>query len=280
MPPLITDKENKMSDNVTNEAAPAAEGQAVESTNTEIVQENNQANAPVTDQAVKVPTDTLPTTVPGFDAKTSYDQLQKSYGELRKEFTRRTQHESELQKKLDNLTGLIAKATEVPLNPEQFLKDLQTQPQKALEPLFAKQIEGVKSEYSQTIEGLNQRLSLSEFRAERLARVLDGDNYPDFKKLEPLMKQLADDENTPLDFNREPGEILDALYKLARTLSMESAIQEARTIGRKETESQLQKEAATSVVTGGKSGIPANPSDIKDMAKLRQYFVSQIGEAE
>lgn len=273
------DKENKMSD-VINEAAPAAEGQAAESTNTEVVQENNQANAPVTDQAVKVPTDVPPTTVPGFDAKTSYDQLQKSYGELRKEFTRRTQHESELQKKLDNLTGLIAKATEVPLNPEQFLKDLQTQPQKALEPLFAKQIEGVKSEYSQTIEGLNQRLSLSEFRAERLARVLDGDNYPDFKKLEPLMKQLADDENTPLDFNREPGEILDALYKLARTLSMETAIQEARTIGKKEAESQLQKEAATSVVTGGKSGIPGNPSDIKDMAKLRQYFVSQIGEAE
>lgn len=266
----------------TNEAAPAAaEGQAAESAKIETpvaqdVSSNEQSVAP----QVKAPADKPVSTTPAFDAKTSYDTLQKSYAELRKEFTRRTQHESELQKKLDNLAQTLAKATETPIDPQQFLKDLQTQPDKALEPLLMKHIEGVKSEYAQKLDEMSQRLSLSEFRAERLARLSDSENYPDFKKLEPLMKQLAEDENTPLDFNREPGELIDALYKLARTLSMEQAINEAKTMGKKEAETQLAKEAATSVVTGGKSGVPTSPGEIKDLSKLRQYFVNQIGEAE
>jgi hypothetical protein len=266
----------------TNEAAPAAiEGQAAESASTvEQVVTDSTSNEQNVAPQVKVPTDKPVSTTPAFDAKTSYDALQKSYSELRREFTRRTQHESELQKKLDNLASTLAKATETPLDPQQFLKDLQTQPDKALEPLFMKHIEGVKSEYAQKMEEMANRLSLSEFRAERLARLTDGENYPDFKKLEPLMKQLAEDENTPLDFNREPGEIIDALYKLARTLSMEQAINEAKTMGKKEAETQLAKEAATSVVTGGKSGVPTSPNEIKDLSKLRQYFVNQIGEAE
>jgi len=269
-------------DKATNNTGPiVTEGQPVESAKSGVVSnETTSANEQNVAQQTKAPADTPVSTTPAFDAKTSYDALQKSYGELRREFTRRTQHESELQKKLDTLAQTLAKATETPIDPEQFLKDLQTQPQKALEPLFLKHIDSVKTEYSQKMEEMQNRLSLSEFRAERLARISDSDNYPDFKKLEPLMKQLADDEQTPLDFNREPGEIIDALYKLARTLSMEQAVQEAKTIGKKEAEAQLAKEAATSVVTGGKSGVPTNPSDIKDIHKMREYFVSQIGEAE
>jgi len=269
-------------DKTTNEAAPVvAEGQAAESVKPGVeTNVDTSANEQSVAQQPKVPTDTVVSTTPAFDAKTSYDTLQKSYSELRREFTRRTQHESELQKKLDNLAQTLAKATETPIDPQQFLRDLQTQPDKALEPLLMKHTEGIKSEYAQKMEEMSQRLSLSEFRAERLARIGDSESYPDFKKLEPLMKQLADDENTPLDFNREPGEIIDALYKLARTLSMESAIQEAKSIGKKEAEAQLVKEAATSVATGGKSGGPTNPSEIKDLSKLRQYYVNQIGEAE
>jgi hypothetical protein len=268
-------------DKATIDTAPVSEGQAVDTAKPGVdTSVDTSANEQNVAQQVKAPADNLVSTTPAFDAKTSYDALQKSYAELRREFTRRTQHESELQKKLDNLAQTLAKATETPIDPQQFLKDLQTQPDKALEPLLMKHIEGVKSEYAQKMEAMANRLSLSEFRAERLARVLDSDNYPDFKKLEPLMKQLADDENTPLDFNREPGEIIDTLYKLARTLSMESAVQEAKTLGKKEAEAQMVKEASTSVVTGGKSGIPTNPSEIKDTKKLREYFVSQIGEAE
>jgi len=265
---------------ITETSPSETEGQVVTTANNGESTSGSPANEQNVPQQVKAPADMPVSSTPAFDAKTSYDTLQKSYGELRREFTRRTQHESELQKKLDSLASTLAKATETPIDLQQFLKDLQTQPDKALEPLLMKHTEGIKATYDQKMADMSNKLSLSEFRSERLARVVDGENYPDFKKLEPLMKQLADDENTPLDFNREPGEIIDALYKLARTLSMESAIQEAKSLGKKEAETQLAKEASTSVVTGGKSGVPTSPSEIKDINALRKYFVSQIGEAE
>lgn len=203
----------------------------------------------------------------------------KSYAELRKEFTRRTQNESALQKKLDNLTSIISKAAEVPIDPEQFFKDLQTQGPKAFEPLFQKERDAFQSAHQEKIQALEDRVTMSEYRAEKFARLQDAENYPDYRKLEPLMKQLAEDENTPIDFDRSPSEVLDALYKLARTLSMEDAVKAARDQAKQEAEVSLAKESATSVASGGKAGVPTDPSKLQG-ADLRKWAVQQFGEAE
>lgn len=203
----------------------------------------------------------------------------KSYAELRREFTRRTQNEAELQKRLDNLTSILSKATETPIDPEQFFKDLQTQGPKAFEPLFQKERETFQSEHQSAMQALEDRVTMSEYRAEKFARLMDAETYPDYKKLEPLMKQLAEDETTPIDFDRSPGEVLDALYKLARTLSMEDAVKAARDQAKQEAEASLAKESATSVASGGKAGVPTDPKNLSGN-DLRKWAVQQFGEAE
>jgi len=267
-----------MSDITTNDAAPVV-GQAAESVNAESQDKATNASDVATSQSATTGDNAISST-PEFDAKTSYESLQaelskrdKSYMELRREFTRRTQHESELQKKIDNLMSIVSKAAEVPIDPEQFFKGLQTQPLETLQPLFSKHVDGIKTEYEKKFEEMTERVTKSEYRAEKMARILDSENYPDYKKLEPLMQKLAMDENTPIDFEREPGEVLDALYKLARTLSMEDAVKQAEKHGQQKAEAQLAKEAATSVVTGGKA-VPTNPANMSEK-QLRQYFISK-----
>jgi hypothetical protein len=237
--------------------------------------------------ASKVPTDkTLPAST-GFDPKTSYDMLvkqlegaNKSYGELRKEFTRRTQYESELKKQIDTLSKAFAEATKSEISPEEFVKSIQTQGIKALNPLKEQWRQEIKSEYDNALtEEKNARMSL-QTNFEIMRRELDTVNYPDFPKLKDTMNELANSPECPVDWNQDTGIVLDTLYKLARSYSMEKAIQEAKSIGATEAEAKLAKESATAVAPGGKSGGPTNPTDIKDISKLRQYFVSQIGEAE
>lgn len=268
------------------EAAPQA-GQAVETPSAGAPSKGTTASsASGAETGNKAPADGSQVAAPEFDARTSHESLMaelarqgKSYAELRKEFTRRTQNETALQKKLDNLTAIISKAAEVPVDPEQFFKDLQTQGPKAFEPLFQKERETLQSAHEEKMRALEDRVTMSEYRAEKFARLQDADNYPDYRKLEPLMKQLAEDENTPIDFERSPSEVLDALYKLARTLSAEDAIKQARFQAKQEAEVALAKESATSVASGGKAGVPTDPSKLQG-ADLRKWAVQQFGESE
>lgn len=269
----------------STETAPQS-GQAAETPSAGATKGTPASSASPIDQGTKAPADGSPSTTGEFDARTSHEKLMaelarqgKSYAELRKEFTRRTQNEAELQKKLDNLTAIISKAAEVPIDPEQFFKDLQTQGPKAFEPLLQKERESLQSAHQQAIQALEDRVTMSEYRAEKFARLQDAENYPDYRKLEPLMKQLAEDENTPIDFDRSPSEVLDALYKLARTLSMEDAVKAARDQAKQEAEVSLAKESATSVASGGKAGVPTDPSKLQG-ADLRKWAVQQFGEAE
>jgi len=222
--------------------------------------------------------------VQAFDAQKNYEallrqneQINKSYSELRKEFSRRTAHESELKKQIDSMTDLLSKATETPIDPEQFIRDLRTHGPKAFEPHVQKWVEPIRKEYDKAISEKEAKINNLEVQVNLMSRRSDSDNYPDFKKLEPLMNELVQDESCPVNWNMGISECIDALYKLARDRSADQAIQEAVKIGEKKAEEKLVKEAKTAITGGGKSSGTAVPdlNKVEDVAKLRE-LVSQL----
>lgn len=271
----------------TNEVTPE-EGQVAESGKTDAgiptadVSSNSGA-----EEAIQSPADKIAEPTPEWDAKTSYDALQKnydqvnqSYAELRKEFTRRTQNEADLQRKIDNLTSIINKATEKPIDPKQFFNDLQTQGPKAFDQIFAKREAALKEEFEKQRMADNEAITQMQFETGKLARRADSVNYPDFQKLEPVMAQLVADERISLNMDEGAGAVLDTLYKLAKNMNADKAIQEARSIGRQEADAQAAKEANARVAGGGKAGPVTNPDQIKDIKELRKLYVAQLGEGE
>jgi uncharacterized protein (DUF2267 family) len=272
-----------MEEKATIEAAPL--GQAADTANKGV--EQTPVNASTNVEAPKVSTDNVQPASVGSDPRTSYESLvkelgtiNKSYGDLRKEFTRRTQYESELKKQIDTLSKAFAEATKEEISPEDFIKAIQTQGVKAFHPLKDQWTKEIREEYDKSLtEEKNARMSL-QTNFEIMRREMDSSNYPDFAQLKDAMNDIANSDNCPVDWSQDTGVVLDTLYKLARSYSMENAIREAKSIGSKEAEAKIAKESATAVAPGGKSGGPTNPTDIKDLSKLRQYFVSQIGEAE
>jgi hypothetical protein len=265
-----------------NQDAPLKEDKAVEAvskttdTVDTAVQSNETANK-------------TETVVPAFDAQKTYDGLRgefdkvsRSYSELRKEFSRRTAHESELQKKIDSLAEMLSKATETPIDPEQFIRDLQTQGPKALEPHFQKWVTPIRSEYDKQLAERDAKLLNYETNFELMKRRNDAQSFPDFAKLEPLMNELANDENCPVNWNVGIPECLDTLYKLARDRSADKAIQEAVKFGEKKAEEKLVKESRTTVTGGGKSAGSAVPDldKVTDINKLREIVGQLHGVAD
>lgn len=276
---------------VENQAAPVVEQPATEGQASKADVQN--ASVQAQKEAPKTTaTESEPTAQPEFDVR-------KSYEELRKEFTRRTQEESQLKKQYaasmqqlkalqdshKSLAQMIEKATEKPVNPEQFLRDLQTQGPAALDAYLEKKLGGrvkeVEEKYNKQYEDAYNRSLVLEAELEKFKRISDSTTYPDFKTLLPTMQAIADSENCPVDFKNLPiSEIYDTLYKLAKSQHSEEAIKQAEQLGQKRAEAALAKESVTTVAGGGKAGTTSNPAEINDLGKLRQYFVSQLGEAE
>lgn len=269
----------------TNEATPT-EGQVVESGQPEAETQAEVSDNSGAEETAKTPTDKTEEAAPEWDAKTSYEALQKqndqtiqNYSELRKEFTRRTQNEADLQKKLDNLTDTINKATEKPIDPKQFFADLQTQGPKAFDPIFAKREAALKAEFAQQRLADSDAITQMQFETGKLARRADTTNYPDFQKLEPVMSKLVADEKISLNMDEGAGAVLDTLYNLAKNTNVDKAIKEARDIGRKEADALAAKDANAKVAGGGKAGPSADPDKIP-LAELRARIIAERGIAD
>lgn len=264
-----------------NQSAP------LEDNATETVESGNK---PVSDAAIENTTDksspkqivdSSSINAPATDWKSQFEKIDKNYSELRREFTRRTQHDSDLQKKFDNLVEMFSKATEKPINPEQFIRDLQTQGPKALEPHFQSWLKPIKETYDKQLSDKDNAIFELSRDIELERRAHDVTNYPDFNKLRPIMTQIAEDENCPVNFAQAPGAILDALYKLARDRSAEQAVILAKEQGKKEAELQLAKESNSTIAKGGKSGGSAIPDWSKMSAeKMREVVANLHGIAD
>jgi hypothetical protein len=265
--------------------------------NTQVTPLEDNVDKPVVDAATtdtkdqeNITTDNTDPAVDVFDAQknydamvSKYDALNKSYSEIRKEFTRRTQHESELQKKMDSLFKMMSDATETPIDPEQFIRDLQSQGPKALEPHFKKWVEPIQTEYSKAIEERDSKILKLETMSELERRRRDSESYPDFSKLESVMQEIVDSDDCPVNWNLGVGECYDLLYKLAKDRSAEEAVKIAREEGKKDAEKRLAKEANTAVAGGGKSPGATEPNwdELRnDPKKLREVVAQLYGVAD
>jgi len=257
------------------------------------LEDNAEKTVDTTDTSKEVgetkPTDNTQPAPKEFNVQQSYDELRsqfdtvnKSYGELRKEFTKRTQESASVQRRLDEVYDTLKKATETPIDPAQFIRDLQTQGPKALQPHFQKWLEPIKSDYEKKISETNEKNMALETEVNLMRRRSDAINYPDFTKLEPIMKDLSDDSNCPVNWNMPIADCIDTLYKLAKDRSAEGAVEEARKLGEKSAESKLAREARTGTAGGGKSVSTSTPdlNKITDIDELRKIVASQIGVAE
>lgn len=220
--------------------------------------------------------------------------LEKSYGELRREFTKVTQENSRSRKELqatlqqidamrktqEQLAAAIATATKKPVDPQRFMQDLQTQGPDALNNHLKDLIKAETAQLQQAYTEQFNRGVLQEAQIEKLHRRMDSTNYPDFAKLEPVMQEIADSENCPIDWNQPIPVIYDTLYKLARSANSESAVAAAEQFGRESAERTIGKEAAAAVPTGGRGASTAVDPKTMPLDKLREYMVSQLGESE
>jgi hypothetical protein len=266
--------------NENNQGAPAGADNASET----------PANAVSTAETSKVDTKATTNTTPeapAFDPRTSHEQLlkqfesvNKNYSELRKFSTQQSQSYSSLKKQLEDLTSIFKEATKEEISPEDFMRALQSQGVKAFDPLKQQWTNELKSDYDKRLEAIQAERTNDRVQIEEMRRTVDAQNYPDFQKLKPVMNEIANAENCPIDWSQDIGVIYDTLYKLAKANSAESAIKEAHSQGLKEAEAKVARESGTAVATGGKAASVSSPADIKDLSKLREYFVAQLGEAE
>lgn len=224
---------------------------------------------------------------PTFDPQKSYQDLQKSYQELRGFATRTSMERAELAKKLESieashkqLSDMLAKAMETPVNPEELIRD-----PKAFREYLDKHLnthsKAQREEYDKTVKELNSKVSNYEYKLEELTREYNAKDYPGWKELKPTMVELAQDPNCPINFNQPIGNVLDALYKLARDRNGDEAIKQAEAMARKKAEADIANEAKTSVATGGKTGA-STPQDLRNMPfnKLEEVVTQMVGVAD
>lgn len=262
-----------------NQAAPAAEAPA---TTGQASTAGNEGTTSDPEGATNQP----PTTsaAPG---KSEFD-VQKSYAELRREFTKRTQHEKELMTRLAAMeesfqkqAELLARATEEPFNPDTFKQTWETQGPKALDPYIQKREQALQSKYDKQLADMQTQMMQDRIQLNLALRRGDEETYPDFHALEPVMNDIAASDNCPVDLTKPIGEVLDALYKLAREANTGDALKQAEKIGAKNKEAELAKEAQTAVAGGGKhQGVTTPDFSKMSVADMRKQFVSKFGEAE
>jgi hypothetical protein len=225
----------------------------------------------------------------GQDWPVKYTTLEKSYNELRKKLqeqgTERNQYRNKLEtleKQQAQILQHIAKLTERPYDPDQFMEELRTQGPKALDGLVQKPLSELKSQYDQRLADSDNKYRTLETRYEIQERKLNPEKYPDFAKLESEMTQAFLNGGLPFPTGPEVpiGEVIDSLYNYVRLQHSQDAIKAAEQLGHKKAEAELAREAHTGVAGGGKTaGLSVVDYEKMPLAKLREIAVKQFGEA-
>lgn len=215
---------------------------------------------------------------PAVNYESKYKELQRAYTQ---ETQRRSQVEkqwSAIQKQMEQQAKHLSELRKQPFDRDKFLTEFQEKGPDALKPFIEDSLSGVREEYSKGIsesqaEGraLRTKIALMERRS-------DSEGYPDFKKLEPVIAELLEDPNTPVDFSKPIDQVIDILYSLARQTSSAEAIRQAEAAGAASAENKLVRESKTTVTGGGKSASITKP-DISKMTvqEMRDYAIKTNG---
>ena len=214
---------------------------------------------------------------------------EKQYKELQRAYTRETQNRSAYEKRLDSIQQAmdaqakhLAEMRKQPYNRDQFLKEFQDKGPDVLTPYWDEHLKGVKESYDKQLIAQDQRVRELETKLIVNERRGDSENYPDFKKLEPVIAEIMNDPKCPVDFTKPMDQVVDALYQLARQSNSAEAIKQAESNGRKQADANLVRESRTTVTGGGKAASTTTPdlAKITNIAELRKHVVAQVGEVE
>ncbi len=216
--------------------------------------------------------------------------FRKSYEELRPQFTKATQKLSALEREhgttkkelmdlrqaQEKFAEQLSIATEKPIDPAEFIRDLQTQGPKALDGYLQKHLGKLRSDYEKTYNKVAAQNASLEARVEVLRMTNDKETYPDFAALQPAMNALVDSGKVADEvYARPAAEVYDYLYNQVKSQHSDEALKQAEQFGQKKAEAAIAKESATTVAAGGNGDVNAtNPSKMS-APQLRQYFISQ-----
>lgn len=217
-------------------------------------------------------------TAPAVDYATEYKKLQRAYTQETQKRSAYEKRWESMEAKLDDQAKHLAEMRKLPYDREKFLAEFQDKGPEVLKPLWQEDVKSVRDEYSKQlaerdtqIRAISTRMIVSERRS-------DVENYPDFRKLEPVIAEMMDDPNCPVDFSKPMDQVVDALYQLARQTSSAEALKLAEASGRKQAEVNLVKESKATVTGGGKAASISTPDLGKmDVKQLREYFVNVNG---
>lgn len=262
------------------------EGADAKETPTDAAAVNDQAKKEI--EAATKPKDQKP----AFNVETSHKELidrhgrlEKSYKELQKHATQSSMKASELEKKLDQVLTHLAKSSEVEIDPQQFVRDVNERGHVPIVELIKKEVDAVRKSLEGKYGELNsaQELKVSQLEAElHIERMkADAKNYPGFADLQEQFGEILDDPNCPIREDLPVADQLKALYNIAKTRSAEQAVALAKEEGKKETETQLAKEAAAHTAGGGKTPGTTEPDwDNLPLDKHRKLLVDMYGIRE
>jgi hypothetical protein len=134
--------------------------------------------------------------------------------ELRKWATKASQENAELKNEMKSLKAAIEKMTKKPIDYKELAKNPEA---------IQKQIEIERQEaIAEMQELLNEKSLLAaknETVVERMKREQDTENYPEWKRVFPLIQNLSANTDGRINFNKAPSDVLDDLYHLALQLS-------------------------------------------------------------
>lgn len=138
--------------------------------------------------------------------------------ELRKWATKASQESASLRDEVKALKTAIEKMSKKPVdykelakNPELIQKQIELERQEAI------------AEMQDKLQEATTRAVAQETTVERIRREQDTTNFPEWKRVFPLIQNLAANTDGRINFNQKPSDVLDALYELAVQLAPISA---------------------------------------------------------
>lgn len=276
-------------------APPITEDKAKESVvgvEKEVVTPSDAAEANAQAEKERLAANKQPEQKPVFNSETSYKELlerhsrqEKSYKELQKHATQQSMKAAELEKKLDQVLSTLAKATEVEIDPQQFIRDVNERGHVPIVDLIHKEVDKVrqalKEEHGTITSAQENKIARLEadLTIERMGR--DTKNFPGFDELSQSFGEILDDPECPVRPDLPIYDQLKALYNIAKTRSADQAVILAKEEGKKEAENQIAKEAKAHTAGGGKTAGVTEPDwDNMPLEKHRKLLVDTYGIRE
>lgn len=210
--------ESQVSPNTIQERAEklAVDASAIEKASTDKAAADVAAKAEA-DKATTVTQDT--TKKPDIKAEVKSEStiekpIPNDPAELRKWNTKVSQENAAMRDEIKGLKAAVEKMMKKPVdykelakNPEALQKQIETERQEAIADM-----------QDQLQEAINRAVT-NETTVERLKREQDAATYPEWKRLFPMIQNLASNTDGRINFNKKPGDVLDDLYQLALQLS-------------------------------------------------------------